>query len=232
MYNGPYSRTWSFQRDIDFRERVLWSVPAISVMDEGLCVWRVLYVTVRTSSLSLCWTNRAALLKSAIGDKSPSSFRSLWMMASWFVVFLLIVDIEEKYRGNWNKWLRLPFWGDRNFIENISGLCLSRCHCNTSWNFISLHTQQFELPAYGHNVVTVRLSLSSTNYVNPAPSRQRERECTYLVFLTMSLFGGGWSASRHGRFTPVERTTCTRWIRSGFDSRAGLNDLEKWTCGI
>jgi hypothetical protein len=46
-------------------------------------------------------------------------------------------------------------------------------------------------------------------------------------FLTSALVGGGWSASRRGRFIPGERTPGTHWIGGWVNPRAGLNDLEK-----
>jgi hypothetical protein len=42
------------------------------------------------------------------------------------------------------------------------------------------------------------------------------------VFLTAALFGGEWSASRIGRFTPG-----SRWIGGWMDPRAGLDHVEK-----
>jgi hypothetical protein len=47
------------------------------------------------------------------------------------------------------------------------------------------------------------------------------------IILTSALVGGEWSASRHGRFTPGERASCTHWIGGWVDLRAGLGDLEK-----
>jgi hypothetical protein len=47
------------------------------------------------------------------------------------------------------------------------------------------------------------------------------------IFLTSALFGGEWSASRLGRFTPKERARGTHWIGGWVDPRAGQNDLEK-----
>jgi hypothetical protein len=47
------------------------------------------------------------------------------------------------------------------------------------------------------------------------------------IFLTSALAGGEWSASRTGRFTPVEGALGTHWIEGCVDRRAGLDDLEK-----
>jgi hypothetical protein len=47
------------------------------------------------------------------------------------------------------------------------------------------------------------------------------------VFLTSALVRGEWSASRHGRFTPGERTPGTHWVGGWVGPRAGLDDLEK-----
>jgi hypothetical protein len=47
------------------------------------------------------------------------------------------------------------------------------------------------------------------------------------VFLTSALFGGKWSASRPGRFTPGKRATGTHWIGGWVDPRTGLDDMEK-----
>jgi hypothetical protein len=47
------------------------------------------------------------------------------------------------------------------------------------------------------------------------------------IFLTLALFVGEWSASRLGRFTPVERAPGTHWIGDWVDHRAGLDDEEK-----
>jgi hypothetical protein len=42
------------------------------------------------------------------------------------------------------------------------------------------------------------------------------------VFLTSALVGGGWSASRPGRFTPG-----THWIECRVNLRAILDDMEE-----
>jgi hypothetical protein len=42
------------------------------------------------------------------------------------------------------------------------------------------------------------------------------------IFLTSTLLGGEWSASRSGRFTPG-----THWIGGWVDPTAGLDDMEK-----
>jgi hypothetical protein len=51
--------------------------------------------------------------------------------------------------------------------------------------------------------------------------------CLGHIFLTLALVGGEWSASRPGRFTPVEEAPGTHWIGGWVDPRASLNDLEK-----
>jgi hypothetical protein len=45
-------------------------------------------------------------------------------------------------------------------------------------------------------------------------------------FLTSTLAGGEWSASRPYRFTPGERALGTQWIGGWVDPRAGLDDVE------
>jgi hypothetical protein len=47
------------------------------------------------------------------------------------------------------------------------------------------------------------------------------------IFLTSSLAGGEWSASRPGRFTPRERACGTHWTGAWVDPGAGLEDVEK-----
>jgi hypothetical protein len=44
-------------------ERLLWSLAAFNMMNDGLCPWRVLYVTLRTSSLSPSTVPTKLLLK-------------------------------------------------------------------------------------------------------------------------------------------------------------------------
>jgi hypothetical protein len=46
------------------------------------------------------------------------------------------------------------------------------------------------------------------------------------VFLTSTLVGGKWTTSRLGRFTPVERSFGTHWIRVWLGPRADLDDVE------
>jgi hypothetical protein len=46
-------------------------------------------------------------------------------------------------------------------------------------------------------------------------------------FLTPTLDGGEWSASRLYRFTPEERAPGTHWIESWLGPRAGLDVVEK-----
>jgi hypothetical protein len=46
-------------------------------------------------------------------------------------------------------------------------------------------------------------------------------------FLTSTLDGGEWSASRPYRFTSEERSRGTRWIGCWIDPRAGQDDMEK-----
>jgi hypothetical protein len=48
-------------------------------------------------------------------------------------------------------------------------------------------------------------------------------------FLTSTLLGGEWSASRSDRSTPRERASRTYWIGGWVDPRAGLDDVEKRT---
>jgi hypothetical protein len=45
--------------------------------------------------------------------------------------------------------------------------------------------------------------------------------------LTSALDGGEWSASRFGRFTPMERALGTHWIGGWVDSRAVLEAMVK-----
>jgi hypothetical protein len=47
------------------------------------------------------------------------------------------------------------------------------------------------------------------------------------IFLTSTLVGGEWSASRPGHFTPGENASGTHWIGGWVDHRAGLDNLEK-----
>jgi hypothetical protein len=47
------------------------------------------------------------------------------------------------------------------------------------------------------------------------------------MFLTLALAGGEWSASRPGRFTPVERVSDTHCIGRWVDPRADLDDVEE-----
>jgi hypothetical protein len=47
------------------------------------------------------------------------------------------------------------------------------------------------------------------------------------IFLTSTLAGGEWSASRPCRFTPREITPCTHWIGGWLDPKADLDDMEK-----
>jgi hypothetical protein len=47
------------------------------------------------------------------------------------------------------------------------------------------------------------------------------------VFLTSTLVGGEWSASRSGRFTSGERAPSTYWIGGWVGPRTGLDDIEK-----
>jgi hypothetical protein len=49
----------------------------------------------------------------------------------------------------------------------------------------------------------------------------------FHIFLTSVLFGGEWSTSLPGRFTPEERATGTHWIGGWVGRRAGLDDVEK-----
>jgi hypothetical protein len=47
------------------------------------------------------------------------------------------------------------------------------------------------------------------------------------LFLTSTLDGGEWSASRLGRFTPGEEAPGTHWIGGWVGPRAGLDALDK-----
>jgi hypothetical protein len=43
-----------------------------------------------------------------------------------------------------------------------------------------------------------------------------------LIFLTLTLVGGEWSASRPGRFTPEKRAADTHWIGCWVGPRSSL----------
>jgi hypothetical protein len=47
------------------------------------------------------------------------------------------------------------------------------------------------------------------------------------IFLTSALFGGEWSASRPGRFTPSETAPGTHWIGGCVDPRGHPDVLKK-----
>jgi hypothetical protein len=47
------------------------------------------------------------------------------------------------------------------------------------------------------------------------------------IFLTSTLVGGEWSASRPGRSTPGERAPGTHWIGGWVSPRTGLDDVER-----
>jgi hypothetical protein len=47
------------------------------------------------------------------------------------------------------------------------------------------------------------------------------------VFLTSTLVGDEWSASRPDRFTPRERVTCTHWIGDCVGPGNCLDDMNK-----
>jgi hypothetical protein len=47
------------------------------------------------------------------------------------------------------------------------------------------------------------------------------------TFLTSELVGSEWSASRSGRFTPLEKTLSTHWIGTWVGPRVGLDAVEK-----
>jgi hypothetical protein len=47
------------------------------------------------------------------------------------------------------------------------------------------------------------------------------------IFLTSALVAGEWSASRSGRFTPVESASGTHWIGGWVGPTANLNDMQK-----
>jgi hypothetical protein len=46
------------------------------------------------------------------------------------------------------------------------------------------------------------------------------------IFLTSTLTGGEWSASRLCSFTPADRAPETHWIGGWMNPRAGLDDVE------
>jgi len=52
-------------------------------------------------------------------------------------------------------------------------------------------------------------------------------EVYHHAFLTSSLDGGEWSASRSSRFTPRERAPGTHWIGGWVGYRAGLDAMVK-----
>jgi hypothetical protein len=56
-----------------------------------------------------------------------------------------------------------------------------------------------------------------------------EVDALILVFLTLALDGGEWSASRPCRTNPQPRSDGTQWRVGWVDPRAGLDDMEKWT---
>jgi hypothetical protein len=47
------------------------------------------------------------------------------------------------------------------------------------------------------------------------------------IFLTSALYGGEWSASRPGRFTPGEGAPGAHWLGSWVGAEDGLDDVEK-----
>jgi hypothetical protein len=48
-------------------------------------------------------------------------------------------------------------------------------------------------------------------------------EVYFHVSLTSALYGGVWSASRPGFFTPRERAPCTHWTGGWVGPRTGLD---------
>jgi hypothetical protein len=48
------------------------------------------------------------------------------------------------------------------------------------------------------------------------------------VFLNWALGRGEWSASRLGKFIPVEKAPCTYWIGCWLGLRVDLDDMVKW----
>jgi hypothetical protein len=48
-----------------------------------------------------------------------------------------------------------------------------------------------------------------------------------VLFLTSTLVGGEWSASRPGRFAHGERAPYNHWIRGWVGPTASLDDVEK-----
>jgi hypothetical protein len=54
-----------------------------------------------------------------------------------------------------------------------------------------------------------------------------KKKLVYLCLMKLHTDWGIWSASRPGRFTPVERDPDTHWIGGWVDPRACLDDVEK-----
>jgi hypothetical protein len=73
--------------------------------------------------------------------------------------------------------------------------------------------------------VKVKLSLCLTKH--RAMKTYWGVEVLLHVFLTSGLYGGEWSASRSGRFTPRERAHGTRWTGGWVGPRAGLDTVVK-----
>jgi len=76
---------------------------------------------------------------------------------------------------------------------------------------------------------TIRYDTGTLRF-NRAPRHESvflELEAQLHAFLTPTLDGGEWSASRTGRFIPRERTPGTHWIRGWVVPRAGLNAVVK-----
>jgi hypothetical protein len=66
------------------------------------------------------------------------------MMASWFVVFVLIADIEEKYRELKQMAEVSVLRRERNFIEHISGFkSVSLPLATLAYTVTSIHKQQY-----------------------------------------------------------------------------------------
>jgi hypothetical protein len=71
--------------------------------------------------------------------------------------------------------------------------------------------------------VTVSLCL-----INSPPRHEgvRDNESITRPLLTSALDGVEWSASRHGRFTPGEKSPRTHWIGGWVGPRIGLDAVE------
>jgi hypothetical protein len=67
-------------------------------------------------------------------------------------------------------------------------------------------------------------------FFNSAPRQEGvlgERNCSSSHSLTSALDGDEWSASRPGRFTPMEKPPCTHWVGGCVGSSAVLDTVVK-----